>query len=182
MEYLTLQDIPHRHCEPLHSRKMTSSHSAERPPANMVAAVSEDAFSLSTLSLSAPAPSRAVEPFFGLKRTLPGEGKLKLPPTPFSFTSSKLPQSTNMEGQERLSFHLPALPTSPPLLLVDPDTNQFRGQRSFASWKTYLTGSQNHHMRSSPPLQPGEQNFPGKLPSFSEVRNEMRFSTPWQYS
>ena len=32
-----------------------------------------------------------------------------------------------------------------------------------------LTESQNHHMRSSPPIQPGEQNFPGKLPSFSEV-------------
>ena len=34
---------------------------------------------------------------------------------------------------------------------------------------TTLTESQNHHMRSSPPIQPGEQNFPGKLPSFSEV-------------
>jgi hypothetical protein len=34
---------------------------------------------------------------------------------------------------------------------------------------SHLTTDQNHHMRSSPPIQPGEQNFPGKLPSFSEV-------------
>ncbi|CAI9637590.1 unnamed protein product [Alternaria burnsii] len=74
MEYLTLQDIPHRHCEPLHSRKMNSSHPAERPLANMVAA--------------------------------------------------------------------------------------------------------NHHMRSSPPIQPGEQNFPGKLPSFSEFLHTTRTTTP----
>ncbi|KAI4667366.1 uncharacterized protein J4E79_002052 [Alternaria viburni] len=74
MEYLTLQDIPHRHCEPLHSRKMTSAHPAERPLANMVAA--------------------------------------------------------------------------------------------------------NHHMRSSPPIQPGEQNFPGKLPSFSEFLHTTRTTTP----
>ncbi|XP_014559637.1 hypothetical protein COCVIDRAFT_91245 [Bipolaris victoriae FI3] len=74
MEYLTLQDIPHRHCEPLHSRKMNSSHSAESPLANMVAA--------------------------------------------------------------------------------------------------------NHHMRSSPPIQPGEQSFPGKLPSFSEFLHTTRTTTP----
>ncbi|KAF1941389.1 hypothetical protein EJ02DRAFT_204639 [Clathrospora elynae] len=75
MEYLTLQDIPHRHCDPLYSRKMTSSHSAERPLGNMVAA--------------------------------------------------------------------------------------------------------NHHMRSSPPIQPGEQqNFAAKLPSFSEFLNTTRTNTP----
>ena len=34
---------------------------------------------------------------------------------------------------------------------------------------TTLTDQQNHHMRSSPPIQPGEQIFPAKLPSFSEV-------------
>ncbi|KAJ4374738.1 homeodomain super [Neocucurbitaria cava] len=37
------------------------------------------------------------------------------------------------------------------------------------SMDSTLTEEQNHQMRSSPPIQPGEANFPGKLPSFSEV-------------
>lgn len=36
----------------------------------------------------------------------------------------------------------------------------------------------NHHMRSSPPIQPGEQNLPAKLPSFSEFLNTTRQHTP----
>ncbi|KAF1849170.1 uncharacterized protein K460DRAFT_375866 [Cucurbitaria berberidis CBS 394.84] len=41
-----------------------------------------------------------------------------------------------------------------------------------------LTDEQTHHMRHSPPIQPGEQNFPGKLPSFSEFLNTTRANTP----
>ncbi|CAO2653905.1 Nn.00g106380.m01.CDS01 [Neocucurbitaria sp. VM-36] len=41
-----------------------------------------------------------------------------------------------------------------------------------------LTEEQNHQMRSSPPIQPGEQTFPGKLPSFSEFLNTTRANTP----
>lgn len=36
----------------------------------------------------------------------------------------------------------------------------------------------SHHMRSSPPIQPGEQNIPAKLPSFSEFLNTTRQHTP----
>ncbi|KAL6705687.1 homeodomain superfamily [Coniothyrium glycines] len=36
----------------------------------------------------------------------------------------------------------------------------------------------NHHMRSSPPIQPGEQNSTAKLPSFSEFLNTTRQHTP----
>ena len=185
MEYLTLQDIPHRHCEPLHSRKMTSSHSAERPLANMVAAVSHDHFSPFSISQSPPSPHpphpppppppppHAVEPCVGLKCTI------NLPPTPFSYTSSQLPKSINPDGQERPDYHLPPILTSstsssssssssPPIVQLG--AHDHHSKRTFAPPNINLTGSQNHHMRSSPPLQPGEQNFPGKLPSFSEVR------------
>ncbi|EFQ89405.1 hypothetical protein PTT_14339 [Pyrenophora teres f. teres 0-1] len=160
--------------------------SAERPLANMVAAVSEDKISISAIPLSSPPNPppppqlpHAVEPFCAPKQMMPGEGTLKLPPTSFSSTTSQLPEPTNAPRQERLCIYLPALPTlsSPPPPL-DPDAYQGHGQRSSAPWNIYLTGSQNHHMRSSPPLQPGEQNFPGKLPSFSEFLHTTRTSTP----
>jgi hypothetical protein len=48
MEYLTLQDIPQRHCHPVHSHRM--SHSAERSLGNM-AAVRQD--------FSSPLPEHA---------------------------------------------------------------------------------------------------------------------------
>lgn len=74
MEYLTLQDIPHRYYDHLHSQRMASSHSSERPLAHLAAA--------------------------------------------------------------------------------------------------------QHHMRSSPPIQPGEQNHAAKLPSFSEFLHTTRAETP----
>ncbi|KAF1835113.1 hypothetical protein BDW02DRAFT_496719 [Decorospora gaudefroyi] len=51
-------------------------------------------------------------------------------------------------------------------------------KRESAMSSSTLTDSQNHHMRSSPPIQPGEQNFPGKLPSFSEFLHTTRTTTP----
>ncbi|KAI8938143.1 hypothetical protein NX059_005809 [Plenodomus lindquistii] len=41
-----------------------------------------------------------------------------------------------------------------------------------------LTESQQHHMRSSPPIQPGEQHHAAKLPSFSEFLHTTRAVTP----
>ncbi|EOA84502.1 uncharacterized protein SETTUDRAFT_20039 [Exserohilum turcica Et28A] len=52
------------------------------------------------------------------------------------------------------------------------------GQQSSSQSSTSLTDVQNHHMRSSPPIQPGEQAFPGKLPSFSEFLHTTRTTTP----
>jgi hypothetical protein len=39
----------------------------------------------------------------------------------------------------------------------------------FRKYSIKLTRKQNRHMRNSPPFQPGEQAYPDKLPSFSEV-------------
>ncbi|EDU41609.1 Homeobox-KN multi-domain protein [Pyrenophora tritici-repentis] len=155
--------------------------SAERPLANMVAAVSEDNISLSILPPSLPPPPHAVEPSLELKPMMPGEGPLKLPPTSFSNHSTQrlqLPDLKDESWQDGQSFHLPPLTNSSSPPPLHRDAHKGHGQRSYAPCNTYLTGSQNHHMRSSPPLQPGEQNFPGKLPSFSEFLHTTRTSTP----
>lgn len=128
MEYLTLQDIPHRYCEPLHSRRMTSTHSAERPLANMVAAVCEDETSPSISSnTSPPLPRRDftftlllpkfVYPSVGLGPEMPGEGSLRLPPTSFIHTPSQLRTTIGVEQGERPSYHLvePSVPQPKPL-------------------------------------------------------------------
>ncbi|KAH7361134.1 hypothetical protein BKA66DRAFT_425977 [Pyrenochaeta sp. MPI-SDFR-AT-0127] len=52
------------------------------------------------------------------------------------------------------------------------------GRPHLTALDTTLTNIQTHHMRSSPPIQPGEQNYPGKLPSFSEFLHTTRANTP----
>jgi hypothetical protein len=221
MEYLTLQDIPHSHCEPLHSRKMTSSHSVERPLANMVAAVSEDNDSPSSLP-PAPSPPRFLEPALSAPRpSLPGAYSY-YGETPYCRESASEPhvpapalhhiclqsppvrhQSAKEDERQRpVALSQPysyedrrrtPSPMSRTRLSPSPRTRQRRlssdevkevrgastpgyphastGTLELRDSSTTLTDSQNHHMRSSPPIQPGEQSFPGKLPSFSEVRN-----------
>jgi hypothetical protein len=221
MEYLTLQDIPHRHCEPLHSRKMTSSHSVERPLANMVAAVSEVDDSLSSPLPPVPALPPFLEPALSAPRpSLPGAYSY-YGNTPSSRGSASEPhvpapslhhiqlrshsvrcQSPQEDGRQQpvaLSqpFHYEdrrrtSSPMSRTRLSPSPctysrrlspdevkevrdttfppaDTLASTGKLELRNSSSTLTDSQNHNMRSSPPIQPGEQAFPGKLPSFSEV-------------
>jgi hypothetical protein len=217
MEYLTLQDIPHRHCEPLHSHKMTSSHSVERPLANMVAAVSEINGSPSSLP-SAPSPPRFLEPALSAPRPslpelyshhaemsssrgsvsashVPPLHHIRLLSLPVGYLSPKedkrpqlvaLPPPHSYEDRQRTPSPMSRAPLSPSLRarLQGASSDEAKEVRDgFATADTHatnrtlesktssstLTDSQNHHMRSSPPIQPGEQNFPGKLPSFSEV-------------
>jgi hypothetical protein len=193
MEYLTLQDIPHRHCEPLHSRKMNSSHPVERPLANMVAAVSEDQDSLFSITPSAPSPPRFLEP--ALRDPFRSDGKntpmraRASEPSAYSSDhyfghpmlistrglddyagSPTLPRSYSLPTRRRSPYQEIMLLPDPLLSLAPDEMGEHRDQtQPPVRSSTILTESQNHHMRSSPPIQPGEQNFPGKLPSFSEV-------------
>lgn len=233
MEYLTLQDIPHRHCEPLHSRNMTSSRSAESSLANMVAAVSHEP--ASSISIAAPsaisaplvlepalrAPSPALPGAFRASAYAPARGAkhaaLPPPPPPHPHPphpplplphfdplhhplgpghgvmhqysqDTVLPRSLSFPSRQRspsplprrhLSHYAPttmmtttAAATRGPNQTASLDSTNAHspaGQQSSSQSSTSLTDVQNHHMRSSPPIQPGEQAFPGKLPSFSEV-------------
>ena len=220
MEYLTLQDIPHRHCEPLHSHKMTSSHSVERPLANMVAAVSEADDSPSSSLPSAPSPPRFLEPALSAPRPslpelyfphgemsfsrgsvsgshVPPLHHIRLLSLPVRYQSLKederpqlvaLSQPHPYEDRQRTLSPMSRAPLSPSLRARRQGASSDEAKEvrdAFASVDIHvtnrmlesknssstLTDSQNHHMRSSPPIQPGEQNFPGKLPSFSEVCN-----------
>jgi len=190
MEYLTLQDIPHRHCEPLHSRKMTSAHPAERPLANMVAAVSQEPESPSSLHEPTPIPPRFLEPALHDPFRVHGQESATLrarasepfacPRAPAQYyghphfadalgenaRSLALPRSYSLPTRRRSHSPEPRMLPASRLPTTTPDTVDGDELRPSS---TTLTESQNHHMRSSPPIQPGEQNFPGKLPSFSEV-------------
>ncbi|RMZ69574.1 homeodomain-containing [Pyrenophora seminiperda CCB06] len=106
--------------------------------------------------MTSRAPLQTFEPpDSALNQNMAEESTFKLPPTNFKHTNSQLPKPTYERVQPMWSFYLPPLPSSSPVEDAD-----------------------NHHMRSSPPLQPGEQNFPGKLPSFSEFLHTTRTNTP----
>ncbi|CBY02460.1 hypothetical protein LEMA_P012470.1 [Plenodomus lingam JN3] len=69
---------------------------------------------------------------------------------------------------------------------VDSDHHQLKETPSYLQMEqpqttcsgSLLTLNQQHHMRSSPPIQPGEQNHVAKLPSFSEFLHTTRAETP----
>lgn len=155
MEYLTLQDIPHRHYNPVHSHSMASSQSTERPMGSMVAAVSE------TSTPSSSAESRRL-------------------PSPHS----SLPLPSSVAAPERSSFATNWHPDNHPVAEGDPSRpfisslqprRDYQLARQHSTYlendirDKFLTSFQNVHMRSSPPIQPNEHGYADKLPSFSEV-------------
>lgn len=219
MEYLTLQDIPHRHCDPLHSRRMTSSQTSL---GNMAAAVSEvNGAPSSFVSPSPSGPTPLHPPIqrssyasyrFGsheqpcwrartssqIERAPPLHHVQVLPVTAgdeeqismargrsfsplYLVRSHALRRSASPELSRRPinpSYHSSLRRPSPATMRGLPyqDTHSYHQDLTVNREAPYqisesntLTDEQNHHMRSSPPIQPGEQNFPGKLPSFSEV-------------
>ena len=220
MEYLTLQDIPHRYYDPLHSRSMASSHS-ERPLGNVAAAVSD----ARSLSASFPSSSpRLLHPPIP-RRSLPADFRMEHHERPWTARKSehwssapslryiKLPSlATDIQGVLASQQESPASPTysypyasyphmrpaspgvskttsGPAISLLQSELNLAAAKAAQValaatlpqlqqpnelplrqtSPNNTLTDQQNHHMRSSPPIQPGEQSFPAKLPSFSEV-------------
>jgi hypothetical protein len=215
MEYLTLQDIPHRQYDPLHSRRMASSQSTERP-LGMADAVSEYRpsstghfrRSRSPRSLPSLIPSD-----FNLN--LVQECPTKQCTSPCQQDHPSCPASATYHETQHVSGHhcSPNKHLCPshnsthhgspyrPLPVLSLGTfSTYSTSRStshsfgtenvsevsrgrareypftrnsiedeFRKYSIKLTRKQNRHMRNSPPFQPGEQAYPDKLPSFSEV-------------
>ncbi|KAJ8113633.1 hypothetical protein OPT61_g4268 [Boeremia exigua] len=65
-----------------------------------------------------------------------------------------------------LKFDLDRLKRTSNLAATQPGSPKTKAH--YFAWYDAKTPSQAHLQRSSPPLQPGEQSFPGKLPSFDE--------------
>jgi hypothetical protein len=195
MEYLTLQDIPHRHYDPLHSSRMASSQTIEKP-LGMADAVSQTYESpLSPLSLAVKlALSR---PIISMKQ----EARTERPASPCQHGIDRERSSHGLHHHHHHHHHTmkhsfvplayPDRQLPVPALLMDkyticPEEHSYRNHLDvhprfhntrFSSKEEDLSQYaakntnviQNHHMRHSPPIQPGEPQQPDKLPSFSEV-------------
>jgi hypothetical protein len=148
MEYLTLQDIPHRHFNSLSARRMASPDDPrEKAGASLpgLAAVCE-AHLLLPRSVTPP-----------LVPSLPLS--LPLPPAPPPVSG---PQTRPQGVRASLAVAPPTdcAPKTTPLPRLD----------SLYPVDTHIDPQQSHHMRNSPPFQPGEQRQPqNSLPSFSQV-------------
>ena len=175
MEYLTLQDIPHRHCNPVHSHRM-ASQSSERPVGHM-AAVCPTSFH-STSFPNSPCLSPPYLPSLcyayayrsqsldraAVRRKLPSLKAIELPALPKSPSS---PPAQRCPTSECKAFYNTL---NNDMAISQNATLPAAERKEYVSWSETKTSSQNHLQRSSPPLQPGEQqSFPGKLPSFDEV-------------
>ena len=235
MEYLSLQDIPHRYCDPMHPQRMSLSHPDERPLAHMAAAVSPTHPSSSSSfssSRSLPLPYTRIPP--GTQRqggeienarkgawerlqreTIPAPPltliRLPILPQPAVVANRRvtLPEPSRVGAADRRvtlpepsstgtaharllkrkhdsSFSSVSLDPFGHEVSASHDTcvgsgaaEKIRSEPSQPSSEAEtvtsdnkespLTEDQQHHMRSSPPIQPGEQHHAAKLPSFSEV-------------
>jgi hypothetical protein len=178
MEYLTLHDIPQRHCNPVHSHRM-ASQSGERPVAHMAAVCDIISFTSSSdlephtetvLLLPAHFPRCVV--CSGSRKEAPQHLPLKFITLPeLSPASSSIPSDSCSFCRHSFPFDDSMGLNNVPGHLPRP---QDKGcteaeHKGFLDWFLTKTATQEHLQRSSPPLQPGEQAFPGKLPSFNEV-------------
>lgn len=194
MEYLTLQDIPHRHYDPVASHRMTSSQSSERSIGSMAAAVSPLQQSLVSPtspipSMDLPAPAvRPISEWDTLHQLRRNEQPRRRPSRERaslrSSRSLEFDQLASVRRDEDLDRMLRRrLPSPDPYYdqgghtysrRSDPFASPFSRNgsrndiRQVTSYRRTLTSEQNHHLRSSPPIQPGEHQV--SLPSFNEVR------------
>ncbi|KAF1922797.1 uncharacterized protein M421DRAFT_349127 [Didymella exigua CBS 183.55] len=182
MEYLTLHDIPQRHCNPVHSHRM-ASQSDERPAAHMVAVCDIFSFDCTstpgTVRLFLPPHTHRASYVFASRRretaaqarTLPTreivlpELSSVSPPTP-PYLPGTFPSHTFLEVEMEKNKPGPDCTPDPTIAAALKCSDAVHDE--YVDWCNTKTASQNHLQRSSPPLQPGEQNFPGKLPSFDE--------------
>lgn len=192
MEYLTLQDIPHRHQNPMHSHRMASQPS-ERPTGNMAAAVCEYSHLIEPPSDS---PALFLPPILNRKhydyasysksevgtatsRSLPNLPLHHIDLPVLAEVPCSRPASPHRRLEDdlfRFSLEADMSPTIPKHSPIKPNYASYAStacspsaRKRYNAWCDAKTAIQNHLQRNSPPLQPGEQNFPGKLPSFDEV-------------
>jgi hypothetical protein len=145
MEYLTLQDIPHRHYNPLHSNNMASA-----------AAVCSSSSSLPSRTIDAPIlpPPPTPPPPPSVEVPRPSSFPTNWHPANHPVAEGDRPRTFISGSQQRFSHEI--------------DRKNITYLEHEIRDK-YLTSIQNVHMRSSPPIQPNEHGYPDKLPSFSEV-------------
>jgi hypothetical protein len=164
MEYLTLQDIPHRHYNPLHSHSMASSQYTERRMGSL-AAVRE----------SLPQP---VSPGTVARAPIHLPALSSLAPSPPSLGQESTTEPTSSFPTTRHPSHhpLPSDGTNSTLRRFSAEGKhtylKLREQNTYhenAILDTFLMNLQNPNSRSSPPIQPNERGYADKLPSFSEV-------------
>jgi hypothetical protein len=162
MEYLSLQDIPHRQYDSLHSHRMAPSHSSERSLGSMAAAVSQDPEN----------PSSSSNHLSSGRGGHHSNSSLPLLPPPHTFTSSTTRHKHYTRGSTWTHSSSPHSLSMPPIqaphLPADPRPMSSSSMENDLS-NLFLTHSQNAQMRSSPPIQPNERGYADKLPSFSEV-------------
>lgn len=180
MEYLTLQDIPHRHCSTVHSHKM-APQSSERSAGHMAAVCniysSDSPLSSSPHHLLLPPHQPLV--CYAYASPIASNNEQQPPPALKEITLPELskrllPHHTYAPQDTRDKYFLVSLegdadPSKPANLLSATQPGDLQILTQHLSWYNAKTRMQTHLQRSSPPLQPGEQNFPGKLPSFDEV-------------
>jgi hypothetical protein len=140
MEYLSLQDLPHRQHDSMHSHRMTSL-SGERPMGSMAAAVSKPPSPFVSKRHSSRHISRAA-PYPSRERRSASPRK-----------EHRANSFAEFHEQYYLEHHRFTRTRSEDQSLRDHALNSL----------------QNAQMRSSPPIQPNETGFADKLPSFSEV-------------
>lgn len=206
MEYLTLHDIPQRHCNPVHSHRMTSQ-SSERPVGRMVAVCKLYSFVSTTPSdlpqLVLPPPVLLVSYAYATRSNneaaqaqrppLPLRGITLPDPPPVSLPTAPPPNPpgdslfrTYLESQMNHESHK----RKPDSQLDSTLANTLPCSEAvwdiYVDWCNAKTARQNHLQRSSPPLQPGETTFPGKLPSFDEVSTvrslKLHYADPYSLS
>lgn len=189
MEYLTLQDIPHRQYNSIQSHRM-ASQPAERPLGSMHVAVSDSQSShLSNSSRPFSDSSRRLPlpPIRSLVPSLSRESEPLLPTEHIPSLDLNEPGVSTIDSQYRSD---PAGGKRKRPAMDDPSVKEASRPivrhyvyRHLRNSKTAyeddlcdlsLTNSQNAQMRSSPPIQPNEHGFNDKLPSFSEVKSITR--------
>lgn len=156
MEYLTLQDLPHRHFHPLHPQSMASDEhhrphrGSDKGGLPALAAVCESQPFLPLLD--PPTPLR-LPLLYSFSTTHPWRSR---------YASTRIPStSMDLDPSSISPKNLPIEPT------IGPPHIHSLGLRP----AHVDSSTQNHHMRNSPPFQPGEQRpTQNALPSFSQVR------------
>jgi hypothetical protein len=144
MEYLTLQDTPHRHYNPSHSHSMASVAAVRSASPLLSQPTNPPLLPL----LSSPFRPPAVE----------ARGSSSFPtnchPANLPVAEGDAPRSIVSGSQQRDNYEIDRKNST----YLE---NEIRDK--------FLTSLQNVHMRSSPPIQPNEHGYADKLPSFSEV-------------
>jgi hypothetical protein len=163
MEYLTLQDLPHRHYSTLGVRNMSSPLDRRDEMTGALPALAAVCEAQSFLPLPSQTPSPAYLPpppaflpFLHFPDPPPRKRPRRDPPSPSEV--AERPRRALLEIIPH-ACHDPSRTLS-----IENICNHEDLQNDSIS--------QNHHIRNSPPFQPGERPAQHSLPSFSQVTSQ----------